>query len=69
MFLRVAIPQPRNKVVISSDLIDCTRRMLFVECCTFTFAQYHNPVRQWMYFCVTCKQRVCIVCRVSGCVM
>lgn len=51
-------------MVVTPELVDMTRRMRFVESCTFTFAQYHNPIRQYMYFCTTCSQRVCIVCRV-----
>jgi hypothetical protein len=62
----LCVRQPKNQVFITEELVNITRKMTHVESCTFTFAQYHNPTKQWMYECVTCRQRVCLVCRVCA---
>lgn len=38
-------------------------RLKYPDSCTFTVAQAHNPMDQYMYECVDCGQTVCLVCR------
>lgn len=39
---------------------------LFVDIgsCTFSFANFSNPITQHMYKCNTCDALVCIICKV-----
>mmetsp|Transcript_41463 Transcript_41463/g.66631 ORF Transcript_41463/g.66631 Transcript_41463/m.66631 type:complete len:1976 (+) Transcript_41463:29-5956(+) len=52
-----------NKIIIDKPLVMVTQRMEYTETCTFAFANYTNPVQQFVYECEFCKSKVCIVCR------
>lgn len=60
-----------NQYQIDELLIKYTKRMkciyyLFVDIgsCTFSFANFSNPITQHMYKCNTCDALVCIICKV-----
>ena len=38
-------------------------RLKYPDTCTFTVAQAHNPIDQYMYECIDCGQTICLVCR------
>jgi len=38
-------------------------RLKYPDTCTFSVAQAHNPIDQYMYECIDCGQKICLVCR------
>ena len=55
----------QNKVRITRPLVEMTRKMKYLDTCTFTFAAYSSPMRQPMWHCGHCNVKACIVCRYS----
>ena len=55
----------QNKVRITRPLIELTRKMQFVDTCTFTFAAYNSPMKQPIWHCGRCQVKCCVVCRYS----
>ena len=53
----------QNKVHITRPLVELTRKMIYEDTCTFTFAAYNSPMKQPMWHCGHCNVKACIVCR------
>jgi hypothetical protein len=53
----------RHSVQVTPSLMRLLSRLKYPDSCTFTVAQAHNPMDQYMYECVDCGQTVCLVCR------
>jgi len=51
-----------NKIDIDESLVSITKRMLYAETCTYTFANRSYPLTQFMYQCEICNQILCLVC-------
>lgn len=51
-----------NGVRVDKAVVQLVRTMKYPDTCTFTFAAYHNPTRQFMFQCHTCKQKICLLC-------
>jgi len=52
-----------NRITIDDALVETTQRIEHPETCTFSFANYTNPVKQHLYKCEICESRVCLVCK------
>lgn len=50
-------------VQAAPSLMTLLARLKYADTCTFTVAQQHNPIDQFMYECINCGQTVCLVCR------
>ena len=53
----------QNKVRITRPLVEMTRKMVYVDTCTFTFAAYNSPMKQPIWHCGHCNVKACVVCR------
>lgn len=53
----------QNKVRITRPLVDMTRKMIYADTCTFTFAAYNSPLKQPIWHCGHCNVKACTVCR------
>lgn len=54
-----------NKFNIDEPLIKYTKRTKYIGSCTFSFANFTNPITQHMYRCVTCDTLICNICRLK----
>ena len=52
-----------GRVQVAPSLMTLLARLKYADTCTFTVAQQHNPIDQFMYECINCGQTVCLVCR------
>ncbi|RYG40688.1 hypothetical protein EON68_03925, partial [archaeon] len=43
------LQEDANRLRITPNLVDITSRIKYLDACTFTFAQAHNPISQYMY--------------------
>ena len=56
----------RTENALSSDALlhaaSIARHVKVQSACTFSFANYSNPMRQFLYRCLICKKEVCLMC-------